>query len=660
MASLYQIRVQIIAMADDDGGNGANITANQVTSKLGVVNQVYASTQVEFVFDEVDDFLRLNSTLCNREFTILEPPNVQGDKWDHLPMTDAVAHGEARTSLAKQFPGKLVIIFRNRTEIVEEEGTGLWKIAPRGGGSAGNGLYVNMSTSSAANDLAHEMGHYLGLPHPFVKKIATVADARARIKNYVEVDKHPKAEGLNALDGDLGWVLDTPADARGSIFVSEGHDACADVSLPIEVTFSDNTKQTYTLDPDRSLVMSYFKGCPGPKTLSAQQSRRVRDGLELGVRHELISTKPSFAYSFVKGLSETGEKISQLDAVTVRAGRIATAVRDGSGNLKVVAWDIVDGHTVIRRGSATAGEVSAIAACSVGLNMVATAVRDGSGQLKVIVWRIADNGAVTRLGTVDTDVPISNVVATHVYFNYIATAAQRSDGILQVDMWQVVADGTINHVATTVTGKITLLGPVVGVGSSNLVTCVVNTNSILCPILWHFSPDNGKLVWWADSPLAGVPVGKLSGCTVSRETSVVAVQHSGSDLQLVGYRFPEDGTFLQRRGTAAATSGAVGDVDVCRLGTEMVVIGVRDGAGHLKLILEQVTHTADQFARLEAEATTEKFSHLSLCPTGRNEFATAIRDSDGNLKVISWTLSGTFNQPSEADTEATSVNVTIG
>jgi hypothetical protein len=62
----------------------------------------------------------------------------------------------------------------------------------------------------------------------------------------------------------------------------------------------------------------------------------------------------------------------------VRAGWVVTAVREGTGDLKAIAWDIHNsGDTVTRRGSAEAGRVSAIASCSLGMNMVATAVRDG-------------------------------------------------------------------------------------------------------------------------------------------------------------------------------------------------------------------------------------------------------------------------------------------
>jgi Terminase large subunit, T4likevirus-type, N-terminal len=245
-------------------GGVSSVTASQITSRLATVNQVFAPADVEFVFDETDDFLKINSTLLNRDFTLLEPPNVEGDKWDHEPLVDVESHNAAREELAKQYPHKLVLLFHNRKKLAKDPDTGHWQVVSKGGGSSGwAARYVNMSTSSGANDLAHEIGHYLQIPHPFVSGVETVAEAATRIKDYVE-GGHPKSQGLDALDGDRDWVLDTPADVAGSIFEAEGLEVCGDVGeISIPVTFADQSKKTYTLAPDRSLVMRLLQGLPG-------------------------------------------------------------------------------------------------------------------------------------------------------------------------------------------------------------------------------------------------------------------------------------------------------------------------------------------------------------------------------------------------------------
>jgi hypothetical protein len=281
-----QIRVQIVATADDDGSNAASISPQDVASQLAVVDQIFAPADIRFVFDPARDFVRISSTLLNQDFSLMEPPNAGPDQWDHDPMRDAASHSTARTELAKQFGARLVIIYRNRRKVEQNETTKLYSIVPSGGGSSGaRAHYVNMSTLSGANDLAHEIGHYLQLPHPFVDDIETVEAASKAIAQYL-ANGHGQSEGLDALDGDRHAVLDTPADCRGSIFLDEGLDPCGAVgSIPIPVKTPGGLVLPYLLAPDRSLVMSYFKGCAGAKTISPDQARRVRDALEQRLRH---------------------------------------------------------------------------------------------------------------------------------------------------------------------------------------------------------------------------------------------------------------------------------------------------------------------------------------------------------------------------------------
>lgn len=87
----------------------------------------------------------------------------------------------------------------------------------------------------------------------------------------------------------------------------------------------------------------------------------------------------------VSRLAITGLWVSGL------ASRYATVVCDGSGDLKVIVWDVTNNGEVVRRGDGSAGAVSRIA-----LSLNVTAVRDGNGDLKVIDWDISSSGNVTR------------------------------------------------------------------------------------------------------------------------------------------------------------------------------------------------------------------------------------------------------------------------
>lgn len=657
MEQKYAIRVQVIAVSDDDGSNAANITASQFAGQLTTVNQIFSSAAVEFVFDSAADFTKINNTLLNREFTPLDPPNVGGDKWDHEPLIDAQSHHQAREALARLFPGKLAIIYRNRKKIAKEKNqagneTGLWIVATKGGGaSSSNAFFVDMSTVSGAKDLAHEIGHYLQLPHTF-EEANTIADAAGKIKKYVE-DGHSENDGLNALDGDRNVVLDTPADCSITIFKNSGLDECGNVgTLSIPVTFTDNSSKMYVLAPDRSLVMSYFKGCAGDKTISPQQARRVRDAIELRVRHDLVSYKPSPSYSISRRATGTAGEISAFDVALVRFGRIVTAVRDGTGDLRVIAWDIQkSGNEIVRRGSADAGKVSAVALCSLGMNMVATAVRDGGHELTVILWRVEENGVVTRLQSAPMAGQITDVACCIARYtlnsNSFVTAVRTVSGALKLDAWDVFADGSIKHTTSADAGTINI--PQQGlpipriamsnIGAQSVATYVRDASGGLKAILWKY--DGASLMRLGSSDLEESPVGAISACGLARDRAMAAVQDADKRLKLVAYRFPGDGRHIEQSGMATARiPKSIHDVSVCRMGTEMVATAVRDGANHLSVILWQVTASGEQVRHLTSAGTDETFHELAMCYTGRKQFATALRDDQSRLKLIVWRLAG--------------------
>ncbi|MGB3018969.1 MAG: hypothetical protein WBC65_14270 [Ignavibacteria bacterium] len=649
----YKLRIQIIAPANDDGSDAANITPSQVSAKLETVNEILAPANIEFIFDETNDFLKIHSTLINREFTPLELPNVGNSKWDHEPTVDSQSHTRARTNIAMQFPGKLTVIFRNRKKL-DTDDNGNWEIVNKGGGSSSaNSHFVNMSTISNGVDLAHEIGHYLQLPHTFVGGVEKVSDAAALIKEYVE-DGHDEDEGMTALDGDRNVVLDTPGDCKSAIFESEDLDPCGEEGeITIPVNFGESIR-LYTLAPDRNLVMSYFKGCSetGDKTISPQQARRIRDGLELRHRHDLISSSPSFNYSINRGGSATGGEVSEVEVALVRAGRIAAAVRDGNGDLKVIVFDISDaGKKVTRRGSESGGAVSKISVCGLGQNLIATAVITSSKKLKIIIWRIEANGNVMRLGDASGEGEVNDVACCISRYNlgnnYMATAVRMKDGTMKVNVWETYVNGTLKHRAEASAGKINV--PKSGITTPRLSICIVGANGLLTSIrdeshvlksiLWEFDDDK-KLRRSGSIEHDEPSTGWISGGTVGRSVAVTAFQNKDKGLRLQAYGILEEGRFIEMRGSASA--GSIGDVSLCRLGTEMVMTGLRVGADKLKLILWNVTKSGDHIIRLCDKSASDVYSKLSMCHSDRNQLITAMRDNSGNLKVVCWYLLGKY------------------
>lgn len=299
---VYKVRIHAVRTANDDQSQAAEITPEQITSFVNQANMVYWKAGIEFVFDPAKDFEHINRTQLNQDCDLTGLGVHLGDpNWDPGTANKLGVH-EARTKLALDRRGKLVVFFRYGTKFLWNEDTKRWDILPASGGfSSFESEYVAMPRKYAEkNLLAHEMGHYLHCPHPFA--IAkTVDEAAAAIKDWVENHQHPTQEGLNAFDGDSQAhlpnypypVSDTPPDAGGEIFVDRyGAGAnCGDYQfVPINVTFSNGYKAQYTLQPDRLNIMSYFKGCHnlGLHHLSNQQIANARNALKDGNRHHLV------------------------------------------------------------------------------------------------------------------------------------------------------------------------------------------------------------------------------------------------------------------------------------------------------------------------------------------------------------------------------------
>jgi hypothetical protein len=130
---------------------------------------------------------------------------------------------------------------------------------------------------------------------------------------------------------------------------------------------------------------------------------------------------------------------------------------------------------------------------------------------------------------------------------------------------------------------------------------------------------------------------------LARDRAVAAVQDTEKALNVIAYRFPEDGSYIVQEGTAIASlPKSIQDVSVCRMGTEMAITGMRDTGNRLALALWRIPPAADQIVPIVSLATQEMFSELAMCYTGRKQFATALRDDQGHLKVTVWRLAGSF------------------
>jgi hypothetical protein len=294
---VYKVRIHAIRTANDNGSQAATITPDQVKTYVDQANLVWWQSGIEFLFDPKTDFEQINLTNLNRLYpgALAEYENNKHDpNWEYKAADNSL-YSNMINYLVQKYQGKVLVIFMYGSKFVWDKNNNIWKVGPiTGGVSCTKCLYIRLPKDMGGkNSLAHELGHYFHVSHPFGQSVATVAEASQKLKDAVEKGSVPANDALSIFDGDRGTVTDTPADVRSGIFVSvygDNAECGPHSSIQIPVVFSNGARVNYTLKPDRLNIMSYFKGCHnlGTHHLSPQQIKRARSAIENGNRKHLI------------------------------------------------------------------------------------------------------------------------------------------------------------------------------------------------------------------------------------------------------------------------------------------------------------------------------------------------------------------------------------
>jgi hypothetical protein len=155
---------------------------------------------------------------------------------------------------------------------------------------------------SSGTFMAHELGHYLCLPHTMPEEKVwplSVSEAAAEIAKYVSDNNLAYTDDTKVLQGvydpdrrmtnytgSFSYIqkypiTDTPPDPDVDLFKSVNGDACspAKSSVTVPTMFTDATgkwiSHDYTMTPDRSLIMSYFKCFPAYQHYTPQEVARM-------------------------------------------------------------------------------------------------------------------------------------------------------------------------------------------------------------------------------------------------------------------------------------------------------------------------------------------------------------------------------------------------
>jgi hypothetical protein len=146
---------------------------------------------------------------------------------------------------------------------------------------------------------------------------------------------------------------------------------------------------------------------------------------------------------------------SNIGITAINSSMLVTAVRDGSGELLLICWRLNADGTFTRLGDSNpqgqprqAGAVSLVTITTVGNNIVVTAVRNGRGDLELIAWRISEDGrTIHRQNPVGETAGAVGEIALTTFHNGetgqagVITAVQNGAGNLLLIAW-TLEEGT--------------------------------------------------------------------------------------------------------------------------------------------------------------------------------------------------------------------------
>ena len=143
--------------------------------------------------------------------------------------------------------------------------------------------------------------------------------------------------------------------------------------------------------------------------------------------------------------------ITAIKSTTFVTAPLVTALRDGSGDLLLICWALNEDGTFTRKGDSNpppgkpkqAGAVSLVTITPVANNIVVTAVRNGSGDLELIAWRISEDcKTIQRLNLVGETAGTVGEIALTTFHDTetgqpgVITAVQNGAGDLLLIAWK--------------------------------------------------------------------------------------------------------------------------------------------------------------------------------------------------------------------------------
>jgi hypothetical protein len=361
-------------------------------------------------------------------------------------------------------------------------------------------------------------------------------------------------------------------------------------------------------------------------------------------------------------LDPEGVRAADLSLVTivtmvrVDANNVVTAIRTQLGFLMLIGWSVSDSGEIKQwaPAPATAGLVSDIALVTVGTDGVTTdlvtAVKNGNGNLLLIAWRLSPTeGTIVRLtpdgieaGTAD-DISVCMGTTEPNGRPTIVASMRRGSDNLEIITFELLTNGAggatfvrtgeaENESGTDVTGT-----SLAGLDPGRIVSAIQVDNDLQLKT-YSLSAIGTTLI----KPLAEESAGKASWIAArafNENEAVTALRNDSGNLELIGW-LTAPGDFAIARAATNSDHDAFAAQEVSlELMGRSAITAVRNEDDRLQL---DVWSVPDGLASMDWVSNSGdqagKASNIAIAALSDTLLVTAVRADNGELLLIPWAL----------------------
>jgi hypothetical protein len=355
------------------------------------------------------------------------------------------------------------------------------------------------------------------------------------------------------------------------------------------------------------------------------------------------------------GVGEAGE-IYDLALETLTATlsgttftTVLTAVRDGSDNLLLIAWaaDPVS-RAFTRLTDIGAGEAALVGMTTTVIETdtptVLVSMRQGSGNLKIIAFDVvgeAGDIALVRSGEYenDADTEVTQTALLTLDPNRFLSAC-RIDGNLEVATYELSRSAItlIRPFAEAGAGEASLV-TAASLDASEVLTACRDGSGNLLLIGWSTAARDFTIDRISDSGSLAGEVSLVALAVVDR-VAVTAVRDGGGNLLMISWEVAPGLTSITRPWHEGSHAGAVSAIAMTRLRADLLITAVRDGSGNLELISWRVESDATVSRLFDSAGQAGAVTVVTITALDDDNVITAVRNGSGDLELIGWRVGG--------------------